>query len=119
MQVGTSKFNSPIDCFLDVVNKGGYSALWRGNLWDCISYFPTRAFNCWSKDKAKKNFPKREDDDVFTTLSKDLLYGTAADGISLFFLYPFDLCDTIVQVDQILERNEYTGTFQAMQSMVQ
>jgi Mitochondrial carrier protein len=36
----------------------GFISLWRGNLANCIRYFPTQAFNFAFKDTIKNMFPK-------------------------------------------------------------
>jgi len=116
---GSPKYNSSIDCFQKVVNKEGWSALWRGNCWDCVRYFPVQALNIWSSKKFKNIFIKCNDEGAFMRFSKNVVFGAVPGGISLFFLYPFDIGREIAEADHVLERNDYDGTIDAMQSMIE
>jgi solute carrier family 25 (adenine nucleotide translocator) protein 4/5/6/31 len=46
------------NCFTRVYQEQGLGAFWRGNMTNCIRYFPTQAFNFAFKDTIKKLFPK-------------------------------------------------------------
>ena len=50
------------NCFSRVYSEQGLGAFWRGNVTNCIRYFPTQAFNFAFKDNIKKLFPKVRED---------------------------------------------------------
>ena len=41
----SKRYKGIIDCFLRVPKEQGFAAFWRGNLVNCIRYFPTQALN--------------------------------------------------------------------------
>jgi len=52
------RYTGIADCFKRVHSEQGMAAFWRGNMTNCIRYFPTQAFNLSFKDTIKKMFPK-------------------------------------------------------------
>ena len=50
------RYNGIGDCFSRVVKEQGFWSLWRGNLANCVRYFPTQALNFAFKDKIKHIF---------------------------------------------------------------
>lgn len=82
------------DCFKRVVKDEGIIPLWRGNLANCLRYFPTQALNFSLKDKIKTRFRVSESDNYALKLSKNLASGGLAGGISLMFVYPLDFART-------------------------
>jgi len=49
-------YKGPVDCFRRVSAEEGIAAFWKGNLANCIRYFPTQALNFMFKDEIKKTF---------------------------------------------------------------
>ena len=43
-------YKGPIDCFKRVIAEEGVGPLWRGNVANCLRYFPTQALNFMFKD---------------------------------------------------------------------
>jgi len=82
------------DCFKRVVKDEGVIPLWRGNLANCLRYFPTQALNFAFKDKIKAKFKVSKVDSYPLKLSKNLTSGGLAGAISLMFVYPLDFART-------------------------
>ena len=67
MQVGQSNVGAPqysgmMDALIRVPKEQGVLALWRGNMSNCMRYFPTQAMNFAFKEKYQKLFvrPREE-----------------------------------------------------------
>jgi len=87
-------YNGVIDCTLRTMKSEGFFSFWRGNLANCIRYFPTQALNFAFKDQVKALFnPKREDSYV-VSFGKNIASGGAAGAMSLFFVYSLDYART-------------------------
>jgi len=82
------------DCFKRVMTEEGVIHLWRGNLANCLRYFPTQALNFALKDKIKAKFKVSKLDSYILKLSKNLASGGLAGAISLMFVYPLDFART-------------------------
>jgi len=115
---GISKYSSPIDCFRKVVDEEGYYALWRGNFWNCIRYFPTQYMQRWSKDNVQKLIQINIYDSFWVKLSKNVLSSGLVGGITLFFFYPIDVAIMTVELDRVLGRNDYNGITDAVKGLV-
>lgn len=96
LKKGTLKkpYRGIADCFKRVVKNEGIMSLWRGNLANCLRYFPTQALNFSFKDKIKAKFKLSKSDTYSLKLSKNLASGGLAGGISLMFVYPLDFART-------------------------
>lgn len=44
-------YRGPLDCFRRILSEEGVAPLWRGNLANCLRYFPTQALNFAFKEK--------------------------------------------------------------------
>ena len=44
-------YKGPIDAFRRVIKEEGVGPLWRGNVANCLRYFPTQALNFMFKEK--------------------------------------------------------------------
>jgi len=66
----------------------------RGNLANCIRYFPTQALNFAFKDKIKALFDPKRTDSYAVTFSKNIASGGAAGAMSLLFVYSLDYART-------------------------
>jgi len=53
-------YKGPIDCFRRVSAEEGTASFWKGNLANCIRYFPTQALNFMFKDEIKKMFSEKK-----------------------------------------------------------
>merc|ERR1712003_430697 len=72
----------------------GVGPLWRGNMANCLRYFPTQALNFAFKDKIKAQFKPSKSDSKLTTLGKNVAAGGAAGAMSLMFVYSLDYART-------------------------
>jgi len=87
-------YTGVIDCTNRVVQSEGVMALWRGNLANCIRYFPTQALNFAFKDQIKAAFAPKKTDSNMLTFGKNVASGGAAGGLSLAFVYSLDYART-------------------------
>ena len=67
---------------------------WRGNLANCIRYFPTQALNFAFKDKMKAIFKQNKNDGYMINFTKNIASGGAAGALSLCFVYSLDYART-------------------------
>jgi solute carrier family 25 (adenine nucleotide translocator) protein 4/5/6/31 len=67
---------------------------WRGNLANCLRYFPTQALNFAFKDKIKMMFKMNKSDGYWIKFSKNIASGGAAGAMSLCFVYSLDYART-------------------------
>lgn len=72
----------------------GVGSLWRGNVANCLRYFPTQALNFAFKGKIKELFKVNKTDNYMTTLGKNLGAGGLAGAMSLTFVYSLDYART-------------------------
>jgi len=87
-------YNGVIDCFRRVISTEGVAPLWRGNLANCLRYFPTQALNFAFKDKIKAQFKVTKEDGFGTKLGKNIAAGGLAGAMSLMFVYSLDYART-------------------------
>merc|ERR1712227_476950 len=76
-----------------MANEGALS-FWRGNLANCIRYFPTQALNFAFKDKIKAQFKTSKDASQAEKFSKNIASGGCAGTLSLLFVYSLDFART-------------------------
>merc|ERR1712141_311924 len=69
-------------------------SFWRGNLANCIRYFPTQALNFAFKDKIKAQFKTAKDASQVEKFSKNIASGGCAGTLSLLFVYSLDFART-------------------------
>jgi len=72
----------------------GVLAFWRGNLANCIRYFPTQALNFAFKDKVKAVFNSKKSDPYMVAFGKNIGAGATAGALSLCFVYSLDFART-------------------------
>jgi len=82
------------DCFAWLMKNEGPLAFWRGNLANCVRYFPTQALNFAFKGKIKAQFKVSKEDGQITRLGKNIASGGLAGAMSLCFVYSLDYCRT-------------------------
>jgi len=94
------RYTGIMNCFTRVAAEQGVGAFWRGNLVNCIRYFPTQACNFAFKDSIKAMFPKADKHKEF---GKFFLINMASGGLagaaSLCFVYPLDYARTRLASD--------------------
>ena len=72
----------------------GILPFWRGNLANCLRYFPTQALNFAFKDKIKILFKQSKKDSYAVNFSKNIASGGVAGALSLCFVYSLDYART-------------------------
>lgn len=88
------KYNGVVDCFKRTIASEGVGPLWRGNLANCLRYFPTQALNFAFKDKIKAQFKVTKADGFGVKLGKNVAAGGLAGAMSLMFVYSLDYART-------------------------
>jgi len=87
-------YKGVIDCTVRTFKTEGLLPFWRGNLANCIRYFPTQALNFAFKDKIKLLFKQKKTDSYALQFSKNIASGGAAGAMSLCFVYSLDFART-------------------------
>jgi len=87
-------YNGIIDCTARTFRNEGILPFWRGNLANCIRYFPTQALNFAFKDKVKAMFKASKNDPYSMKFGKNIASGGVAGALSLVFVYSLDYCRT-------------------------
>jgi solute carrier family 25 (mitochondrial adenine nucleotide translocator), member 4/5/6/31 len=87
-------YNGVIDCTLRTFRTEGILPFWRGNLANCIRYFPTQALNFAFKDQIKAVFKMKKNDPYMVNFGKNVASGGVAGAMSLVFVYSLDYCRT-------------------------
>jgi len=87
-------YKGVVDCFKRTIQSEGVGPLWRGNLANCLRYFPTQALNFAFKDKIKAQFKVAKTDGALTKLGKNVTAGGCAGAMSLLFVYSLDYART-------------------------
>lgn len=87
-------YTGVIDCTARTFRNEGILPFWRGNLANCIRYFPTQALNFAFKDKIKAMFVMNKNDPYMVNFGKNIASGGVAGAMSLVFVYSLDYCRT-------------------------
>jgi len=87
-------YKGVIDCTARTIKNEGVYPLWRGNLANCLRYFPTQALNFAFKDKVKAMFNVPKDASYAKKFSSNILSGGCAGSLSLTFVYSLDYART-------------------------
>lgn len=87
-------YKGVIDCTMKTFRSEGFLPFWRGNLANCIRYFPTQALNFAFKDKIKAVFKQSKTDPYAVNFAKNIASGGAAGAMSLCFVYSLDYART-------------------------
>ena len=90
----TEPYKGVADCTLRTFKNEGILPFWRGNLANCIRYFPTQALNFAFKDQIKAIFKMKKTDPYSVKFTKNILSGGAAGAMSLCFVYSLDYART-------------------------
>lgn len=92
-------YKGPIDCFRRVIASEGVAPLWRGNVANCLRYFPTQALNFMFKDQIKAQFKPSASDPQSMKFAKNIASGGCAGALSLLFVYSLDYARTRLAAD--------------------
>lgn len=87
-------YSGVLDCTIRTFRTEGLLPFWRGNLANCIRYFPTQALNFAFKDKIKATFNPSRKDSYMVSFGKNIASGGAAGAMSLCFVYSLDYART-------------------------
>jgi len=87
-------YKGVVDCTVRTFKSEGVLPFWRGNLANCLRYFPTQALNFAFKDQIKKAFKSGSKDSYGLKFSKNVASGGAAGAMSLVFVYSLDYART-------------------------
>jgi len=88
------KYDGVGDCFKRTIASEGTGSLWKGNLANCLRYFPTQALNFAFKDKIKIMFKSSKSDSQTMKFVKNISSGGVAGSLSLTFVYSLDYART-------------------------
>merc|ERR1712136_116717 len=87
-------YNGVVDCTMRTIKSEGVYPLWRGNLANCLRYFPTQALNFAFKDKVKAAFNVQKDASYAKKFTANILSGGCAGSLSLLFVYSLEFART-------------------------
>ena len=87
-------YKGVVDCTQKTIASEGFGSMWRGNVANCLRYFPTQALNFAFKDTIKAQFKPSKADSYAVTLSKNIAAGGIAGAMSLTFVYSLDYART-------------------------
>jgi len=102
-------YKGVMDCTSRILKEEGVVPLWRGNLANCLRYFPTQALNFAFKDKIKAQFKVAKTDGAATKLGKNVASGGLAGALSLCFVYSLDYARTRLANDTKSAKKGGTG----------
>lgn len=87
-------YKGVIDCTVRTFRTEGILPFWRGNLANCLRYFPTQALNFAFKDTIKAAFKSAPNESYALKFTKNIFSGGAAGALSLCFVYSLDYART-------------------------
>lgn len=87
-------YKGVVDCTVRTFRTEGVLPFWRGNLANCIRYFPTQALNFAFKDQIKIMFKASKSDAQAVKFAKNIASGGVAGAMSLCFVYSLDYART-------------------------
>lgn len=102
-------YTGVLDCTMHTFKNEGFIPFWRGNLANCIRYFPTQALNFAFKDKVKATFNPTKQDSYLLSFGKNIGSGGAAGAMSLAFVYSLDYARTRLANDAKSAKKGSTG----------
>lgn len=93
-------YTGMVNCFQRHITEIGVSALWRGNVANCVRYVPTAACNLAFKDAIKKSFPKYDKNTDFGMFAAtQIASGSLAGGLTNTIVYPLIYVRTVLGAD--------------------
>jgi len=90
----TTPYKGVMDCFTRVMNEEGLVYFWRGNLANCIRYFPTQALNFSFKPRFKQLLGRPKSEGYWPFFFGNIASGGCAGASSLLFVYSLDFART-------------------------
>jgi len=87
-------YKGVVDCTVRTFRTEGLIPFWRGNLANCLRYFPTQALNFAFKDTIKAAFKTSKGESYTMKFTKNIFSGGAAGALSLCFVYSLDYART-------------------------
>merc|ERR1712154_448986 len=87
-------YKGVIDCTMRTFKSEGLLPFWRGNLANCLRYFPTQALNFAFKDTIKAMFKSSPNEGYALKFTKNIFSGGVAGAMSLCFVYSLDYART-------------------------
>jgi len=87
-------YKGVVDCTVRTFRTEGLLPFWRGNLANCLRYFPTQALNFAFKDTIKAAFKSSPNESYTIKFTKNIFSGGAAGAMSLCFVYSLDYART-------------------------
>lgn len=105
-------YKGMLDCYQGIVKEGGVAALWRGNVINCLRYFPTQAIGFACKEKYQTMLVRPKEEVGFGLwFAGYLAAGGAAGATALTFVYPLEFAYTRLAGDT-------TGKFSGLSSVL-
>lgn len=97
------KYDGLIECTTRTYKTEGVVSFWRGNLANCVRYFPTQALTFSFKNKLNylDSLVIRKEDSTLKKLSKNIISGGTAGCGSLLFVYSLDYARTRLGNDTV------------------
>merc|ERR1712025_885070 len=83
-------YKGVVDCTMKTFRSEGLLPFWRGNLANCLRYFPTQALNFAFKDTIKAMFKTPKTAPNYVKFGSNIASGGAAGTMSLRFVYSLD-----------------------------
>merc|ERR1712121_496375 len=87
-------YKGVVDCTVRTFRTEGLLLFWRGNLANCLRYFPTQALNFAFKDTIKAMFKVSPNESYASKFTKNIFSGGVAGAMSLCFVYSLDYART-------------------------
>lgn len=87
-------YKGVVDCTQRTMASEGFGSFWKGNLANCLRYFPTQALNFAFKDQIKILFKSSKSDSNVMKFTKNIASGGVAGSLSLTFVYSLDYART-------------------------
>lgn len=87
-------YKGVVDCTARTFKTEGLYPFWRGNLANCLRYFPTQALNFAFKGQIKKTFAVSKDASNVAKFGTNIASGGVAGSLSLCFVYSLDYART-------------------------
>lgn len=103
----STPYKGAMDCTLKTYATEGIISFWRGNVANCIRYFPTQALNFSLKNHIKAHLKRKHNrrTSELSQFSNNVAAGGIAGGSTMFFLYSLDYARTRLANDCRLSGN--------------
>jgi len=105
-------YKGVMDCTMRTFRTEGVYPFWRGNLANCLRYFPTQALNFAFKGQIKRIFAVPKDASYVTKLGANIGSGGVAGSMSLCFVYSLDYARTRLANDAKVTAKDGTSSRQ-------